>query len=44
MSKTVFILGAGFSADACIPVQEEILRNLSVELKRARGQVSSWLR
>ena len=34
MSKTVFILGAGFSADAHIPVQEAILNELSIKLRK----------
>lgn len=34
MSKTIFILGAGFSADAHIPVQESILSKPSTRLKK----------
>ncbi len=34
MSKTIFILGAGFSADAHIPVQESILCKLNTRLKK----------
>jgi NAD-dependent SIR2 family protein deacetylase len=36
MSNTVFVLGAGFSADAKIPTQEKILDRLSYKLRRKK--------
>ena len=34
MSDTVFVLGAGFSANAEIPVQEKIMKNIPINLKK----------
>jgi len=36
MAETVFVLGAGFSAPAKVPVQNDIMKNISAPLKNKR--------